>query len=667
MLQNDKGPDVPRVIEGGGAGTVSWADVVEASAAAQEAVEGAPDEAAPAPVATSGEPSEEARPHEQACDDVLSVLLAATGPLDLETIAAEVNIDRTKPHLPKGVVETLLHGALCGKVTRSEEGDPTRFHYALTPVARADIEAPGVVREALAAVVAALAGQTDYMPRSGPAFTTELSAEQVAFALHAARANADDRPFMPEGWVESFFRGIDPRDPRAVADATRERLTVLSSAGHVLATAPDAGSDEPVTFRLTGNALVLFADGGATAVVASMYPPKPVGPTPAEIDALVEAQVKARVDPAVAEAERSAALFKRHWEESVADLAAVRAQVIAYERWFTAKHLPVPKAVLLAGAVERPEPRDVFEYEQERPIDHDELLRIIGEERRLTQYIAEFTEAAASRKADDAAEIKKLTVKVEGLRVAMGRAATTGTHVVLKKAYNVVRNGKLVTLSADPHDQGEVLAEEDLPGGTQLEVPGAKGGDPTWTPTASPAAATPAPAATPATPTGSIVDVVFVETPPAAPEPAKIEAPPATGPIELTVKTVLPVMRAMVQHPIHHGGLLGLGGVATALCSWTGMARSQKMDTLLAKLVPQMVKAGDLCQGEGGLDTLYWGPAFEDPRKAGGEPTSGPAPTKAAKKTRKAAPAPSADPRPEAAKKAAPKAPAGKAKGRAKK
>jgi len=658
MLTQGTGPDVPRLI-GDNGGATGWGDVVAASVekekgAAPEAVKPTAEEE---PTTST---SEEVRPLDVAVNDVLSVLLASTTPLDLDAIAIDVNADSAKHHVPKGVIEALLDGDLASKVTRTDEGDPPRFHYALTATARAEIEQPGRVREARAAVVVLLAGRTSYTNTEGaPTVQDRLTAFDLAQGMVVANGTGTSGhagPSIPVAMVTSFYHGLDPAQPDQWVRAIEGHLTALSAAGLVEIeggpVAADADADAPdATYALTADALALFQESGAQAVVERTFPPKPAALTSEQ----VEASVQRRIAEAVAASEVEAALFKRYWEASVADLTGERRITALYERWFTDQHVADPRAMLEARASRgRAAVRESFEYRDERELTHDELRRVIKEASALSDHIKQYTEEAGARKAADGAYLKTQTAKLESLReIEHGWAEGRKSHVVLKKAHTDVVLGKLVTISDDPHDAGTVLHEEELHPGAQLELAGAKLGGPQWTPTAS----------APSAPVTNVT--VVLSSPPAAESAVPVNAAPVSteppalpapcGKVELKLPALIPVLKAMVAHPAHAKGLLGLSGVATALCTWTGMTRTQAMDKALAKSLKAMLTEGDLCQGEGGPDTLYWAPSFADPRIGTASEGTPVAPVKA-KRTKKVAPAPSADPRPEDVKEASAKA-----------
>lgn len=612
---------------------------------------------------------------------VLDALTAATGPCDLDAVEREVNGHELaeRAYVPRGRVEKALSALASREGARVRSvmlGEPQRPHWLLT--AEAEANPPEDARERRRAVVAVLGMRLSYLPRDtggDPSHEVHMSAFQIADALERARQAHHDGPVLDASDVEAFFRGVDVTSPDDVEAAVDRVLTALiasersiveraplilarqragsgaesgdtAKSGHIgwddvaraSAQAPDAppnGEAKPTgpaplyAYRLTTEAQAAFTRGGADAVVAHTLPVVPTATT-AEAAAKVDARVKA----ARAESEAEAATMRQVAEREAARRLEAERRRDALEGWFKAQKLD-PDKVLAASGVKTPEPKgEVFDFEVEVELTGEDLKRACAElsmaKTHLEQTIAKNKDA---KKALDAAEAAARGVFDSLQSVVMSAGQGVARRVVKKRAYTEVRHGRIITLSADPHDYGTVLEERPIATQDQLTIGGTGTAGPRWTPEATPPSEAkhtempPAPAAT---------------EPAAAPKPVD---PPAveplrfSGPIELTLKGVVAIATAYFK-AVPAGCLEG--EVEAKLAAYAGIEpANEAWPKLVAKALKAMKKV-DLAFGEGGSDTLLWLAEYPDPREA----------AFAEKAAGKGAPVPAGDFRPEAVKKA---------------
>jgi hypothetical protein len=400
----------------------------------------------------------------------------------------------------------------------------------------------------------------------------------------------------------------------------------------------DAPAEEPVrasVYWLTAESMRLVFERGVETLVARSYGDD----APPSLD-----EVKARFDKVLEEAtrvsqargEENLAVWQGEAQRANRELAKANELVKAYERWYAKQGILDPRIRIATPTGGDPE-FPVESFEETREVTTAELHRMIGEKASLKAHLAAtMAENIAKRKAFSAVE-EEIKGKIDALESAIERSSVTGTthHVVKKKVQRVVRDGRMVTLSADDHDRGTVLKIEEIGHRTQLTIPGTGAAGPAWTPTASPSSNAKATAADVKAPAESATMQVKASgeggfEPPA--EPAKLvesaaapEVPAWTGDTATTLANVRHMLVGI-------DGRAGLGLFQTSLGA-KGILREEVVDKLAAfighpgadsgleKLVVKVLKSaetsGDLLSGtrlEGGAAKgILWHKSFDLP------------------------------------------------------
>lgn len=435
---------------------------------------------------------------------VRSALHASSVPLDIEAIGAEVNAHGERSHVATGPIKSALAILqTAGAVVVEDSADPSRAKYALSAAAREELDSPGRTKEARAAVVTVLWGETSYLDceAGGSAVLRDfLSKEEIAHAI--ARANTDKGPEVDGDFRRSFLGGQNPE--------TAEGMLALSTgAGGACAALEGQGLAEPGEggYRLTPVGKHLFLLSGATAL-ADRTIPRPS--TPSVEEQLAEATATSCAQVADATKRTDAAIAQR-------DDALKRASL--YERWFAEKGIESP-ATLIAESLRGKEGEKTFTWKKTVTMEGAELRRAIDEMRELRALIARREDEIKSEKKRAEAALDLLRTRHAGVT---DMVENHGTHTVVKQAFARIVEIDGVPMrevcSAEEQDYGTRLDIEPLKAGTQVGIAGAA---PPSTPVIALAAA--------ATPKVESVTTPTEATQPPAPEGEKPPAPPPDPP-----------------------------------------------------------------------------------------------------------------------------------------
>lgn len=601
---------------------------------------------------------------------VLSVLVAEEGPAILARIAAEVDAGRPQgtAFVPAGRVEASL-GRLCAAseahVSGVMLGDPPVRHFALTTEGRTALLSPEILRGQRRALVAVIAAGLEHFDGHPPVdYRGALDAFAIGDVLVRAKIafdKGDGTPFVPAidaGDVSAFFRAVDP----ALADhvlAAVEALVAPLVGAQIVTSTPVHDSDPPVTiYALASASAVTFSRAGADAVVAALYPVPEPAITAAEVSAqIVEATRRARE-----EAEAASTGLRKLAEDLAAKLKTSEARTTLLEGWFAKHKLDADKVLAADGMRVDVSRGEIFDYEVEILLEGDAINDLLAEMARARARLNAIKEEGKAKKKAAEAEESTAQLVYDGL-LSVAESAGNGKgvrRVVKKKAYREVRGGMLITLSADAHDYGVVLATEPLAASTQTAIPGTGATGPQWTPLASgKAAVSPEPGTlahaqalgdklrekgvpvSAVTTTRNGVPVITVTAPADLDAPQPPDPPRWTGPVELSQKGVLRMLEALFEAT--PTGILEKD-VLSRLAAYANVEGTPALGKLVAKGVKAMVTKGTLSSGEGGESTLLWWAKHEDPREVAhrAKVQAMPEPT-----DRKVAPAPSSDVRPE--------------------
>ncbi len=447
--------------------------------------------------------------------------------VDLDTLHDEIRDSRIDgdPFVSRGVIErTLLVLLTANKVDAKDAGEAgkMRMHYALSPMALAEIDAPDVVLAQRAAVVAVLGRGLVYAPgarHAAPDLPEGGGFDLAQIGYVVMVAHEDNRDGIPGGdpvgiqipakFVEALGAGIDvSNDPASLETRITDHLHSLLGSGMVKSwkvndagdpiedggeraasgadgsddsateeSEGDASGDEeqpldsapfvPVTvFALTLDGSLLYAEHGSLAVAAKTLPEQPEAPTAEERTTATEQahlDYESRLvrDHTAAIAQRDTALRTAEEQRKLLD---------GYRAWFERNSLDDSDAIV---SVKPTADRKVIAgYTIELAINTEEHFRLVAEftaaERRLGEIIAANGEAKTAAKT---AEQKAQNV-ADHLRALVKLPADGTKHVIAKNVYKVVEDGRIAVYSADEHDDGTVVTYEAIPRGTQTTITG---------------------------------------------------------------------------------------------------------------------------------------------------------------------------------------------------
>lgn len=426
-------------------------------------------------------------------NDLMSVLLAATGPLTLHAIQDELNAPGRGEHVPTGPIERLLSewaGSDRARVAVTKLGDPLTDHYQLSPAYRAEVESPGLVIEKRAAILgAALAYDAlcvDAQPVSERPFIGGCPANELDDLLRAANITI--------GWEE-----LD------------DHVSALVAAGLLVV----ENGDEHNSYVLQKGVAAKLITMGAPALAKTTLPkqedPPPSPPPEPAVDEQV-ATIKRHVDGLNLRLEE-----ERHRSQHFQAEALRFAQRAAkYEQWARKGGFNIAEITGHVDAIARDQgvPWVVL-----RIVDETELRRLLAEEDKLNEALA-----AAKKSFDSAKRAYDATkAKLEEKLALVKQAQRSPSYAPDKMVRRIVRGFRVEVVSDDAHDYGmhldwEELREEDreeaepevvVPEPPPLAPPVTMAATPAVTAAPTP---TPAPAAIAAAEAATVVQVPRRET-----------------------------------------------------------------------------------------------------------------------------------------------------------
>lgn len=386
---------------------------------------------------------------------VLSLLVASATPVSVETIGADIN--GAGPHIAQGRIEATL--TALESMVKKTPGDGGVSLFALSPGAREEIEAPGRVMEARAAVALVLLGRMSYLGLESDGDVkpdTTLPAADIAHAI--VRANTEKGPILDEDLQRSFVGDDNPETAEGMG-ALIERASNHADflAGHDLV----EFDPELQGYELTPVGERKLFTAGALATMKAMMP---AGMAPSQDEVIAELTTTWEKTLRDGEAAKKAAIAQR--DKALAEAAL-------YERWFGEKGIESP-AKLVAEQLRATTAEKTFTWRQQVTIEGDELFRLIDEMRELDALIEQREEAIKSNKKASEAALDILRAR----RSTVYEAITNrGSRTIVKSAFSRVVTVDGVAMrevcSAEEHDHGTVLATEALAIGTQIGIPGA--------------------------------------------------------------------------------------------------------------------------------------------------------------------------------------------------
>lgn len=483
----------------GATGTMGadWSAVVDASKKAQEAEAGGvakgdskPTDTSPAaePSATTPTPTEGAERRPDLPGDVLSVLLAATGPLAIDEIQRDVNAT-PGVFVPLQFVEAELD-TLSGaeRVTVATEGKVKQ--YALSAAARAEIDAPGLTIERRAAILVALARVT---LGSASADFEHVDSEGAPPARLASGASLDE--ILGEMTEMGAAKGLTLPEAETHVDALcRAGVLVIETPltdGTDPAAGPseddgddnafeDAADDEgedsdgdedapaPVEASEPTAKVYTFAMGqldalwtvGARGLAEKSMPTKeaPAAETsiPASALTAVEAQLKTMAI--------KAAEFEEQRDKYKAENALLQLRWSRAATWLDENGGGLDINVIAQEPARKADPR-IFQWEKRVSITTEIKARLLDELTRLDEQLAGICSAEEVAKGS----FKEKKAKVAEQIAALKMASRGVEYLYTRKAYREpdFARGVVLVRSAEEHDYGTVLDEETIPKGVQ--------------------------------------------------------------------------------------------------------------------------------------------------------------------------------------------------------
>ncbi len=487
----------------------TWQEVAETSAKAQSDGDGAAVPATPAATETAPPPtpapSDGAPARRPALrDDVLTVLLAATSPLTLDEIQADVNV--TGPFTPLQFIEDEIEGLIkVHRVAFTFEGSVKR--YVLTATARSEIDKPGIVLDEREKIILAMASVTlssevlhyDAVEGIGP-YVAQVgngaSAEELAAEIDAESDTSTAEPSAEViDHVEQHALALMRAGVFAVRDYTPESVGVSDAEDEEEDEDPPSShgdtnfededeTDEPESASegMNGSStpaappvkVFTFAPGmvdtlfrvGARALAQRSLPEKEAPPSlpsaeeeAARVYGTFETKLKAeRLRTAEMEAER---------DRYKTDLAMLTSKWRRAAKWLDENGGGTDLDAIAAEPKPKPDPR-VFAWTRRVPVTPEVKSEILDELNALDTQLEEIGKAEEVSKTS----IKERKAKVQAKITDLKSASRAVEFVYAKDAYREPdwRRKVIVVKSAEAHDYGRVLDEEPIPHGMQAPL-----------------------------------------------------------------------------------------------------------------------------------------------------------------------------------------------------
>jgi hypothetical protein len=426
--------------------------------------------------------------------ELLTILHESNQPLDVDAIHDDINADRSRPHVARGPLETLIAEFVkAGKVAEVAHGQPARPHFVLVNEVRQQLDGSWQTARALAAIVIVL-GEPQNRSRI----------QDISNALGAAFAKSDDVLPIPTPFLTAVVQSVDMNSPEAVDTWVATSLDALMRNGQVvmLPVEPPAVEEQATSDASAESAPIDTSSSEATEASAANADPQPVADSEAPIgepEAPPEPNLHSFVfalytgawqrmvaDGALAVATEAVPELVQQRRDQQGQVREVRAELEKLSKEFEVyKGVAEQRQTLLVAENKqlRTEQARFTTFCQDKGIDFalvvsgpsnerlhethtirgvltlDKYFDLVDEHEKADRYAAILDERVKDAAAAGKAEVKEAKARVEALKslVHSGRSNISGEYMREKGCIKYIKNGHLVWESDEPHDKGKIV------------------------------------------------------------------------------------------------------------------------------------------------------------------------------------------------------------------
>ncbi len=414
--------------------------------------------------------------------EVLTVLHESTQPLDIDAIHEDLNAERSRPHVARGPLETLLAELVkAGKAVEVAHGQPARPHFVLVDEVRQQLDGSWQRARVLAAIVTVLGDPQN-----------RCRIQDVSNTLGAACAKSEDALPIPTHFLNAVIQSTDMNSPEAVDAFVATQLDALVRNGQVAMLAdeppPDATPvDAPSEASATDDAPAAEEPSAAEST-SDAEPEMPAGPnlhtftfalfpsawqrmvTDGALAVAIEAvpelvQQRQNEQGAVREARaeieklaREFDVFKGVTEQRHQQLLTENKQLRAEQARFMA--FCEEKGIDFALATSGHTNERLHETHTIRgKLTIDTYLGIIAEHEKAQRYASILEERVKNAATSGKNEVKEAKARADALEslVHSGRSNIDGDYQREKGCIKYIQSGCVVWESDEPHDKGKIV------------------------------------------------------------------------------------------------------------------------------------------------------------------------------------------------------------------